>query len=153
MFNGSPWDGKQSYSPAHGIPTMIMIHIKMAHRNIDSLARRRLCIAAIVILLECPVAQACSLMRAEYKNVADVRARLRIGAVCGEYIFSFKTPAQSAQVPLPGVIERVQIMRFDAKGRTVPHNPRVAPATFLLSGFNNVAGVGDGTWKLFRCRK
>jgi hypothetical protein len=130
-----------------------MIPIKMALSNMKSLAVRSLCLAAVAILLECSVAQACSLARAEYKNVADAQARLRIGAVYGEYVFSFTTPAQSAQVPLPGVIERVQIMRFDAKGRTLPHDPRVAPRTFVLSGFNNVAGVGDGTWKLFRCRK
>ena len=153
MFNGSPCDDKLRCSLEHGIPTTTMIHITITDRNMRRPAIWKSCIAATLILLGCSAAQACSLSRAEYKNVAEARARLRIGAVNGEYIYFFKTPTQSEQVPLSGVIERVQIMRFNAKGRVVPHNPLAAPATFVLSGFNDVAGVGDEKWKLFRRRK
>jgi hypothetical protein len=103
-----------------------MIHIEIIDRNMNRSMIWKSCIVVTLILLGCSAAQACSLLRAEYKNVADVKARLRIGtSPDGDTSFKFSSPTQKEkQVPFAQVVDRVQIKRYNARGRAVgPKSP------------------------------
>jgi hypothetical protein len=77
---------------------------------------------------------------------------MRIGpAADGEIVLNFVLGKRQTSVPLPQVVDRIQIERFDAKRHPVATDFNMAPAFIRIHGLAQISDVPDGEWRLAWC--
>lgn len=103
---------------------------------------------SLYLIAACPLPQATYVLRSSGKDW------MRIGpAADGEVILSFILGTRERSVPLPQVIDRIQIERMDATRRPVSPNMDDAPAYIRIYGLEKISDAPDGEWRLAWCAK